>query len=137
MNLISIQDDGARPRLLIVEDELLIALALCDKLGRLGCDVIGPAPTVAKALSLIETEPPDAALLDENLDGVSVAPVALELSRRQIPFAVVSGHSRSPSNEPVLQKASRAPKPATLAQIERVLQDLLYNSQSVPFTWRG
>lgn len=85
----------------------------------------GPAPTVAKALLLIGMAPPDAALLDENLGGVSVAPVARELARRRIPFAIVSGHGRSPSSEPLLQQAPRAPKPATSAQIAKLLRDLL------------
>ena len=85
----------------------------------------GPAPTVAAALSLIATKPPDAALLDENLGGISVAPVAQELSRRGIPFAIFSGHGRSPSEEPLLLQAPRAAKPATPFEIARILRDLL------------
>ena len=88
-------------QLLVVEDELLVALDVCMMVEDLGYDVAGPAPTSESALALLEVERPGAALLDENLGGVSVAPLARELSRRHIPFGIVSGHGRSPSSEPL------------------------------------
>jgi hypothetical protein len=76
--------------------------------------VLGPAPSVRAALDLLETETTDVALLDENLAGVSVVPVAEVLTRRNITFAVVSGFARSLS---ALKEAPRLGKPVTDAMI--------------------
>jgi CheY-like chemotaxis protein len=61
-------------RVLVVEDEFLIALDLLAILDDLGCVALGPAPTVAEALHLLAADPPDAALLDMNLRGVRATP---------------------------------------------------------------
>src|SRR3954464_14730400 len=85
-------------RVLVVEDELLIALDLGSILDRLGRVVLGPAPTVPEALRLPAADPPDAALLDMNLRGTRATPVALALALagRGVPFAVVSAYGAAP-----------------------------------------
>jgi CheY-like chemotaxis protein len=60
---------GVRWRILIVEDELLIALDLAGIVGDLGHDVVGPVARVAQAIRLAERERPDAAILDVQLRG--------------------------------------------------------------------
>ena len=69
----------AKKRVLIVEDELLVALMIEDLLADLGCEVVGPFGSVAQALSAAGSEPIDLAVLDVNLGGEMVYPVAERL----------------------------------------------------------
>jgi CheY-like chemotaxis protein len=80
-------------RVLLVEDEALIALYTQDVLEDAGYSVVGPADRVEPALALASAEPLDAALLDVNLAGVKVWPVAELLRQRGIPFIFLSGLS--------------------------------------------
>jgi DNA-binding response OmpR family regulator len=85
----------ANVRVLIVEDETLLAMDLQMTLEQNGCSVIGPVATVAAAIRLIEDAVPDAALLDLNLNGESSVPIADVLVERWIPFVFVTGYDRS------------------------------------------
>ena len=111
-------------RVLVVEDELLIALELSRTLEDLGCNVVGPAGSIDRALALLETQRPDVALLDEDLKGTPVTPVAETLRRLQIPFAVLSGYDRSITENEILLNAVRLQKPTPLAAICQVLTEL-------------
>lgn len=83
-------------KVLVVEDEAIIAMSIQDMLLEEGFDVIGPAGSVAAALALLRNgEAVDCALLDVNLRGETVYPVASELSERSIPFAFTSGYGQS------------------------------------------
>ena len=82
----------AKKRVLIVEDELLVALMIEDLLADLGCEAVGPLGSVAQALSVAGSEPIDLAVLDVNLGGEMVYPVAERLGERDIPFLFVSGY---------------------------------------------
>jgi two-component system, response regulator PdtaR len=77
---------------LVVEDEFLIALDLALLLQEHGWRVLGPAATVAEALRLLADERPDVALLDLNLRGEPVTPVAEELRARGVPFVLASAY---------------------------------------------
>ena len=77
---------------LVVEDEILIAMDLEHLLQRHGWHVLGPAATVAEALRLLAGEQPDVALLDVNLRGEQVTPVAEELRARGVPFVLTSAY---------------------------------------------
>jgi CheY-like chemotaxis protein len=79
-------------RILVVEDEVLALMMLESLLADSGYTVVGPAGTVMKALTLIEAEPIDGALLDVNLGGELVYPVADALAARSVPFAFVTGY---------------------------------------------
>lgn len=82
-------------RILVVEDEYLLADDLCHALEQAGAVVLGPVPGVEEALALIETEPRiDAAVLDVNLRGDMVFPVADALRDRNVPFAFATGYDR-------------------------------------------
>ena len=82
----------AGKRVLIVEDELLVALLIEDFLVDLGCTTLGPCSSVAAAMAITETERFDIAVLDVNLAGETVYPVAELLSKRHIPFMFLSGY---------------------------------------------
>jgi two-component system, response regulator PdtaR len=77
---------------LVVEDEFLIAMDLELLLRRHGWRVLGPAATVAEALRLLRSETPDVALLDINLRGEPVTPVAEELRARGVPLVLASAY---------------------------------------------
>lgn len=79
-------------RILIVEDEYLIAINLVEALQAAGCVVIGPAPSVKEAIKLIESNQIDAAVLDVNLGGSRADPIANALLARKIPFIFTSGY---------------------------------------------
>ena len=82
----------AGKRVLIVEDEPLVAMDLADHLAEAGAEIIGPVGNVSDALSLIEREKCDAALLDANLAGIPVDDIAAALTRKNVPFAFVNGY---------------------------------------------
>jgi CheY-like chemotaxis protein len=82
-------------RVLIVEDEYFLAEDLRAALIDVGVEVIGPAPSVEEALALIVAAPMiDAAVLDVNLRGDLVFPVADALHARAVPFVFASGYDR-------------------------------------------
>lgn len=98
-------------RILVVEDEALVAMLVEDALLDAGATVVGPAATVAEALALLEREPdpPHAAVLDLNLAGETSTPVADVLAKRGVPFVVATGYGASGlpqghSEVPVLAK---------------------------------
>lgn len=83
-------------RILVVEDEYLIALDIEQKLQVLRCDVIGPFSTAATALDAIRQEDHlDGALLDINLQDETVQPVADKLVGNGVPFILVTGYTSS------------------------------------------
>ena len=87
--------DPAEPaRVIIVEDEPLVAENLRDDLVEAGFEVVGVAPRVESALKLIEGTGFDVAIIDANLAGTSAAPAAAALSARGLPFMVLSGYAR-------------------------------------------
>lgn len=79
-------------RILVVEDEFLIASMLQDCIEELGHEVVGPAATVAEALKLIERQPPEFAILDLTLGKEQSLPVADALDLNNCKFAFATGH---------------------------------------------
>lgn len=81
-------------RVLIVEDEPLLAMLLEESIADLGHEPVGAAATVAQALALLDDGPVDCALLDFSLSGTATSiPVAERLQRDHVPFTYLSGHS--------------------------------------------
>jgi DNA-binding NtrC family response regulator len=77
--------------ILIVEDDVVIAGTLADAVQEWeGCP-IGPVPTIAQALALLQTETIAAAIVDANLADSNVTPLALALIEKKIPFVVYTG----------------------------------------------
>jgi CheY-like chemotaxis protein len=101
-------------RVLVVEDELMIAMLVEDMLADLGCSVVGPAHELASALELARGDLGiDAALLDVNLAGQSVFPVADALRAKGVPSIFSTGYGEAGLRDvdqgaPVLQKPFRA-----------------------------
>ena len=95
--------------ILIVEDEPLIAMMLEDFIESLGHGVIGPCESVSEALVAVENDGFDLAILDVNLKGECVWPVASALRAKGIPFVLASGgHVEPPpaefANTPMIEK---------------------------------
>jgi DNA-binding response OmpR family regulator len=102
-------ETDAPQRILVVEDETLVAMLVEDALQEAGYGVIGPARTVSEAMTLLEGERPHAVVLDLNLAGESSGGVADLLAARGIPFVVATGYGAAgvPAqhrNAPVLPK---------------------------------
>jgi CheY-like chemotaxis protein len=96
-------------RVLVVEDEAAISLLLEDMLLDFGCEVIGPAARLSAALDAVGREPVDLAILDVNVAGEAIYPVAEALVQRSIPFVFSTGYGSAGIKDayrdrPVLQK---------------------------------
>ena len=79
-------------RIMVVEDEMLIAMLIEETLVEQGCTVVGPFNTVADALDAARSAEVAVAVLDVNLHGQRVYPVAEALEARGIPFVLLSGY---------------------------------------------
>jgi len=82
-------------RVLVVEDEALVAMLVEDALLDAGFGVMGPAATVEEAMALLDHERPDAVVLDLNLAGETSTPVADVLAARGIPYVIATGYGAS------------------------------------------
>lgn len=87
-------------RILIVDDEYMIALMAEQMVRDIGATPVGPASTLGEALGFAKTGGFDAALLDVNLNGVQSEEVARELKRQNIPFVIVTGYGAIDWAEP-------------------------------------
>ena len=121
--------DPARPladrRVLVLEDEYLIAMDLKGWLQDAGASVVGPAPKVKTALELIERDAPDAAVLDVNLgEGSTAYPVADRLSALGVPFLFATGDVRR-IDHPAHRGRPRLAKPYREADVVRAVAGLL------------
>ncbi|NYT39179.1 response regulator [Sphingomonas sp. R-74633] len=98
-------------RVLIVEDEPVVAMYLEDMLEALGCETIGPASRLAEGIALAEAGGFDAAILDINLGGERSTPIAQMLRERGLPFAFASGYGNPPEGfgegVPMIEKPYR------------------------------
>ena len=90
----------ANRRILVVEDEPLIAWELTTLLAQEGAIPLGPVQTVEAALRLVEKEPIDCAILNVELRGEKSYPVAEVLTKKRVPFAFVTEYDDSVIPEP-------------------------------------
>ncbi len=96
-------------RIMIVEDEALVALALAESMAELGFSVVGPLHNLKDAELAVAQNPIDGAILDVNLNGSLVYPLADKLRKRKVPFVFITGYSADNIDSrfrevPVLQK---------------------------------
>jgi CheY-like chemotaxis protein len=114
----------AGKRVLVVEDEAIIAFALEDMLGDLGCTVVGPAMHLDEASTMAERELLDAAILDVNINDARSYPIAERLEQRGVPFIFATGYG-----EEGLSWAGRPaellPKPYRKEQVQAALLKLI------------
>lgn len=116
-------DKSFEPRVLIVEDMMLVAFDLAQNLSDWGYQVVGPFPSVAKALAPAAQEQLDCALLDVNLGGHTCFPIAAVLRERHVPFAFLTGHDISFIPEE-FRDAPRIDKPARHEEVRALLTQL-------------
>lgn len=112
-------------KVLIVEDDALIAMELEERLGELGYLVLGPVATVEDAEKLIAADRPDAALLDANLGGVSSVPLGVTLAGLGVPFAFCTGYDQIKDAPPEVAKAPILTKPISDADLSATLKGLV------------
>ncbi|MCF8708986.1 HWE histidine kinase domain-containing protein [Rhizorhapis sp. SPR117] len=104
-------------KLLVVEDEMLIAMQMTESLRDAGWSVMGPVATIEEANKLLsESNPPDAAILDINLNGIPVYPLAESLRLRGVPVLFCTGYESLDANNR-FDDCTRIRKPANIAQL--------------------
>lgn len=108
-------------RLLVVEDEYMVAEHIGMLMEGFGCDVAGPVATIEDALAVVNDGGLDGALLDANLNGDSSAPIAAALTAASVPFVVVTGYGARELADEALNRASRIIKPFSTAELEATL----------------
>jgi CheY-like chemotaxis protein len=113
-------------RVLVVEDESLVAMLLETMLEDMGCVPVGPAATIDEALKLVDSEMFDAALLDVNVAGQPVFPVARALEARGIPLVFSTGYG-----EGGLPEAWRGRPTVQKPFTEAVIRDALMSALGV------
>ncbi|MGA7324140.1 MAG: response regulator [Rhodomicrobium sp.] len=117
-------------RILIVEDEPVVALEIEHILRSAGFEIASNVPSIEKALAALNASDCDFAVLDANLRGKSVEPVAVALERRGKPFLFVSGYGRAClpacfNDAPLLSKPFNAAE--LILSVNRVLQPEPYS----------
>lgn len=110
-------------RVLVVEDEPVVAMCLEDILDGLGCVPVGPAGRLSEGLALAERETLDAAILDINLGNERSTPIAELLHVRGVPFVFASGYGAVP--ERFAGEIELIAKPYREADIEAALHRLV------------
>lgn len=110
-------------RILVVEDEYLVAQDLVEDLRSLGAEVLGPVPSVKKAMAALDESPRlDGAILDVNLQGDMIFPVADRLAARDVPFVFTTGYGEGVIPERYAA-VPRCEKPVTRPRLKRALAD--------------
>jgi CheY-like chemotaxis protein len=108
----------------VVEDEYLIRMLLEDMLTDLGYEIAGAVGTIAEASEIAEKAEFDLAILDVNLDGKEIYPVADILAARGLPFVFVSGYGEGSLAEPYRGRPALQ-KPFQAEQLETTLAGML------------
>jgi two-component SAPR family response regulator len=117
-------EHSVRPRVLIVEDEALIAMLIEDMLAEIGCEAVGPATRLDRALAMAATESLDLAVLDVNLGSEQSFPVAEMLQKRGIPFVFATGYG-SKGLDARFEHNITLKKPFEAHQLERAISRAL------------
>lgn len=114
---------SARLRILVVEDESLVAMFLEDVLEDLGHQMVGPYSRVEAALSAARVEEFDVAILDVNVNGQAIFPVAEAIAARSIPFVFSTGYGQKSLPEEYRSRPT-LDKPFLPGDVEAVLAKL-------------
>ena len=115
---------AAAPRVLVVEDEYLIRMLLEDMLDELGYGVIAAVGTISEARQIATSGEFNAAILDVNLDGQEIYPIADILAKRGLPFVFVTGYGERSLPEPYRGRPALQ-KPFQSEQLKNTLAGLL------------
>lgn len=117
-------------RILLVEDEGAISLLLESLLEAAGCAVVGPASSLVEAQRLAEAAQIDLALLDVNVGGHQIYPVAERLSSRRIPIIFSTGYGPD-GLDPRWKRTPVLVKPFTARQLESMLRRTLRDQSPI------
>lgn len=107
----------SEPACMVVEDEVLIGMALEDELGEAGFRITGPFARCADALASLDRDRPAVALLDTVLKDGSCLDLARELIRRNIPFVIYSGQEQHHASAPEFDGVPWVVKPAPYQEV--------------------
>ena len=117
-----------RPVILLVEDEMIIAFDLCDRLEDCGFKVDGPYPSVARAMAALGALRPEAAILDVQLTDGDVMPLADRLAEMKIPIIFHSGHAKPEHLKQRYPEAAVCAKPCSAGTLEDSLRAMLVHN---------
>jgi DNA-binding response OmpR family regulator len=116
--------NSKKPRILIVEDEFLIACLIEDIVEECGCEVVGPFGTLSEAMQACESADADAAIVDFVLHGKLAYPIADVLSRRGIPFGFASARDTA-AVESAWEQRPFLGKPFATGEVRQFIDGLL------------
>ena len=111
-------------RVLLVEDEAIIAMTAEDMLEELGCETAAVASSLAEAMEAVGSVSFDVALLDINLNGAESLPVAARLREMGLPFVFTTGYGAAGSG-PEYRDVPLVTKPYQIADLERAIEAAL------------
>jgi CheY-like chemotaxis protein len=111
-------------RVLVVDDEALIAMMLSDLIAEYGHETVGPAHSEGQALELVASTPIDAAILDVTLGDQDCFAVARALGDRGIPFAFATGHGVQ-SMPDAFRERRTVSKPFDFEMVKRLIDELV------------
>ena len=118
-----------RKRILVLEDEVLLALEASDTLEELGAIIVGPVHRVEAAMALLDGVRPDAALLDVNIAGTTSASVAERLARDNIPFVLATGYG---SRTEIAGGRTIIDKPYNRRQLQAAFREIFCEEEALP-----
>jgi len=107
-------------KVFVVEDEAAISMLLEDMLLDFGCEVVGPAARLTTALEMAENESFDVAILDVNVAGEPIYPVAEAIAKRGLPLVFSTGYGGAGIREPFRDRPV-VQKPFSQADLKRTL----------------
>lgn len=110
-------------RVVLIEDEPLVAIIVEDALEALGCEIIGPIAQLDEALAAVERENFDCAIIDVNIRGGLSYPVATLLVERGCPILLATGYRRGSLPDSLIHEACIA-KPYSTSQLEQKIRQL-------------
>jgi len=116
--------NSSEARILVVEDEYLIRMLLEDMLADLGYTIAAAVGTIDEASKLAENGEFDVAILDVNVDGQTIYPVADILAKRGLPFVFVTGYGERSLPDPYRERPALQ-KPFQAEQLKKMLASLL------------
>ena len=114
-----------RAKILIVEDDPLIAMEMSERLEDMGYEILGPAHTVEDGARLGANQRPDAALLDANLHGKSSVELGVALAASGVPIAFCTGYDEIKGLPAHLAKSPVLTKPIPDDQLKAALEKML------------
>lgn len=117
-------------RILVVEDNYLVASALQQHLEELGCTVVGPVPSLDEGMAMVEDENLTGAILDINIIGGTSAPIAHALRDRGCPFFFITGYTSPRLLPDSLTDCRRLMKPIDETVLERTINQELTTAGS-------